>query len=187
MSSVTASSDLTPDDVDRASRRDAKHYERINGTLKAKALGFWELFIAVRIAEQLNRRFYPHEGAASVEVTVYCFDRPDHGRKPDVVFLKSSRFAGGQIPGGDVRVVPDLVAEVLSPANSGKELEEKLDEYSAVGVPLVWIVNPDGRTIRVYRNDGTTKLFRAQDVIENEPLLPGFRMIVADVFPPPTA
>src|SRR5437588_7537038 len=161
MSAVPRPIPLTPDDL-AVAERDGKKYELIDGELREKLVGFWELFIAVRIAEQLNRQFYPQEGAASVEVTVYCFDRPNHGRKPDVVFLKSSRFPGRQIPGGDVRVVPDLVAEVLSPANSGKELEEKLDEYSAVGVPLVWIVNPDSRTIRVYRNDGMTKLFRAQ-------------------------
>jgi hypothetical protein len=43
--------------------------------------------------------------------------------------------------------------------------------------------NPDGRTIRIYRQDGTTHLFRAADVIENEPLLPGFRLIAREVFP----
>ena len=65
------------------------------------------------------------------------------------------------------------------------ELEETLDEYLAAGAPMVWIVNPDRGTIRVIRNDGTTRMFRAQDVIENEPLLPGFRMVVSDVFPQP--
>ena len=34
------------------------------------------------------------------------------------------------------------------------------------------------------RSDGTMRLFRAPDVIENEPLLPGFRMTVGEVFPP---
>src|SRR5579884_3209499 len=131
MSAVTRPVPFTPDDLALA-ERNGKRYELIAGELREKQVGFWELFIAVRIAEQLNRHFYPHEGAASVEVTVYCFDRPNHGRKPDVVFLKSSRFPGGRIPDGDVRVVPDLVVEVLSPANSGKELEEKLDEYTTV-------------------------------------------------------
>jgi Uma2 family endonuclease len=94
------------------------------------------------------------------------------------------RLPGGRIPEGDIFVVPDLVVEVLSPGNGGIELEEKLDEYLDAEAPMVWIVNPSSRTIRVYRRDGTTHLFRSGDVIENEPLLPGFAMKVGDVFPP---
>lgn len=183
MSAATPPTHFLPEDVERASALDGKRYELLDGELREKVVGFWELFIAVRIAERLNAHFYPRDGAASVEVNVYCFDKPNHGRKPDVVFLKTSRFPDAKIPGGDVRVAPDLVVEVLSPANSGKELEEKLDEYLTAGVALVWIVNPERRTIRVYRADGTTKLFRPDDVIENDPMLPGFRLTVDEVFP----
>lgn len=73
--------------------------------------------------------------------------------------------------------------EVLAPQTTGADLFERLDEYLNAGMPMVWIVNPERRTIRVYRNDDTAKLFRGQEVIEDEPLLPGFRMIVAEVFP----
>jgi len=183
MSTLTPPSVLSPMDVERASERDGKQYELINGKLREKAVGFWELFIAIRIAERLNAQFYPREGAASVEVPVYCFTEPNHGRKPDVIFLRNDRFPGNQIPAGDVHVAPDLVVEVISPANSGIELDVKLGEYLAAGVPMVWIVNPSARTIRVYRNDATTRLFRAPDVIENEPLLPGLRLTVVEVFP----
>lgn len=47
--------------------------------------------------------------------------------------------------------------------------------------------NPDRRTIRIYRGDGTTRLFRAGETLENEPTLPGFRLPVADVFPEPVS
>ncbi len=72
---------------------------------------------------------------------------------------------------------------MLSSGNTGNEVVEKIDEYLAAGIALVWIANPDRRTIRVYRQDGTTRLFRAGDVIENEPGLPGFRLPVGEVFP----
>lgn len=183
MSTLTLPIPLTPEDVERASEHDGKRYELINGELKEKIVGFRELFIAGRIAERLNQRFYPGEGAAAVEAMTYCFQQRNHGRKPDVVYVARSRWPNDQIPDGDLHLVPDLVIEVLSPGNSGIELEEKLDEYLAAGIPMVWIVNPEGRTIRVYRQDGTTRLFRAADVIENEPLLPGFRLVTGEVFP----
>jgi Uma2 family endonuclease len=183
MSTLTSSIQLTPEDVERASERDAKNYELIDGELKEKIVGTKSLFIASRICDRLNAVFYPQVGFAVVEAMIYCFDRPNHGRKPDVSYVTLDRVPGKAIPEGDLHLAPDLVVEVLSHGNLGIELEDKLDEYLAAGVPMVWIVNPDRRTIRVYRNDGTTRLFRGQDAIENEPLLPGFRLVVGEVFP----
>ena len=184
MSSAATPIQLTPADVERASEHDAKNYELLDGELKEKPVGFKALLIATRISERLNSRYYPAEGAAAVEAMVYCFSKPNHGRKPDVTFITRARLPNGRFPDGDIHIAPDLVVEVLSPGNSGIELDEKLNEYLIAGVPMVWIVNPDRQTIRIYRNDGTTQLFRGQEVIENQPGLPGFRLVPADVFPP---
>jgi Uma2 family endonuclease len=183
MSTLTPSLPLTAQDVERASKRDGKLYELIGGELKEKKVGFWELFIAGQIVGLLNKHFYPHEGAAASEVMIYCFKQQNHGRKPDVVFVRNNQFPDNRIPDGDIRVAPSLAVEVLSPTNSSIEVDDKLEEYLEAKIPLVWIVNPDRRTIRAYRIDGTTRLFRGQDVIENEPALPGFRLITAGIFP----
>jgi Uma2 family endonuclease len=177
---------FTPEEVERAGERDGKLYELIDGVLKEKRVGFWELFIAARIVERLNAHFYPHEGAAASEVMIYCFTRPNHGRKPDVVYVRNNQFPNNRIPQGDIHTAPHLVVEVLSAGNTGIEVDDKLEEYLSAGIPLVWIVNPDRRTVRVYRGgDGTTRLIRGQETFENEPLLPGFRMVLADIFPAP--
>jgi len=183
MSALTPSVELTPEDVERACERDGKLYELIDGELKEKKVGFKALFIAGQIIARLNAHFYPHEGAAASEVMIYCFERRRHGRKPDVVYVRLSRLPNNEIPDGDIFVAPDLVVEVLSPGNSGSEVDEKLDEYLGAGVSLVWIVNPDRKTIRVFRQDGTHRLYHASDIIENESALPGFRLVVGEVFP----
>lgn len=183
MSTLTPSIELTPEEVERACERDGKLYELIDGALKEKKVGLLALFIATRIAERLNAHFYPREGVAACEAMVYCFNGRRHGRKPDVVYVKLSRLPNAEIPQGDIFIAPDLVVEVLSPGNTGLEVDQKLEEYLAAGVPLVWIVNPDRRTIRVFRQDGTTRSFHAAKVVQNEPALPGFRLGVGDVFP----
>lgn len=183
MAAITAPRELTPEDVERASERDDKRYELLDGELKEKKVGFRSLLVASLIVERLNARYFPKEAVAAVEVMIYCFTRKRHGRKPDVVFIRIDRLPGGEIPDGDLYVAPDMVVEVLSPGNSSIEMNEKLDEYLAAGIPLVWIVNPEARTIRAYRSDGTTQVFRDSDVIENESVLPGFRLTVKDVFP----
>lgn len=63
------------------------------------------------------------------------------------MYVGNSRLPGGKYPEGDLFLAPDLVVEVLSPGNTGLEVDEKLAEYLAAGVALVWIVNPDRRTI----------------------------------------
>jgi Uma2 family endonuclease len=183
MTAMTPSLPLTPEDVERASKRDGKRYELIDGELKEKNVGTKALFIASRICDRVNAAFYPRVGFAAVEAMIYCFNRRDRGRKPDVVYLSFEKLGSTEIPEGDIHTAPDLVVEVLSPGNSGLELEEKLNEYLDAGIPLVWIVNPDRQTIRVYRKDGATRLYREKDVIENEPILPGFQMLVGDAFP----
>jgi Uma2 family endonuclease len=183
MSTLTPPVQLTPEDVERACERDGKLYELIDGELKEKKVGARALFIAGRIVAALNAAFYPHTGMAACEVMIYCFNGRSHGRKPDVVYVRLNRLPNNEIPNGDLFVAPDLVVEVLSPGNSGGEVDEKLDEYLTAGVSLVWIVNPDRRTIRAFRQDGTHRLFHANEVIENEAALPGFRLAVGEVFP----
>jgi Uma2 family endonuclease len=184
MSAITPPVRLTPQDVESASERDGKLYELIDGELKEKKVGFASLFIAGQILTSLNTQLYPHEGAAACEAMIYCFNGKSHGRKPDVVYVRVARFPGGEMPVGDLFFAPDLVVEVLSPGNSGIEVDDKLDEYLAAGVGLVWIVNPDRRTLHMFRADGTNRRYRASEILENEPLLPGFRLPLAGIFPP---
>ena len=185
MSAVTPYPSIASVDVEVLSKRDGKLYELVDGELKEKLVGTHASLIAVRICERLNAAFYLTLGYAVTESVIYCFGRPDHGRRPDAYFIRLDRIPDGQVPSGDLHVAPDLVVEVLSPGNSAIELEAKLDEYLDAGVAMVWIVNPEGRTIRAYRSNGTTRLYRANDVIENESILPGFKMVVEEVFRPP--
>lgn len=183
MSTLTPPVPLTPEDVERASERDGKLYELIDGELREKTVGAKSLFIATRIAALVNAFFYPHTGFAACELMIYCFKSKRHGRKPDVVYVRLDRLPKGAIPDGDVFVPPDLVVEVLSPNNSGEEVDEKLAEYLGAGVPLVWIVSPARQTIRVFRQDGTHRMFELHETIESESALPGFRLALSDVFP----
>ena len=47
---------------------------------------------------------------------------------------------------------------------------------------LVWEVNPETRTIKVYRLDGTVTRLHEQDELSGEDVLPGFRCPVAEFF-----
>jgi Uma2 family endonuclease len=50
---------------------------------------------------------------------------------------------------GYIHSAPQLVAEVLSPANTRREREEKLADYASIAVPEVWVISPEARTVEV--------------------------------------
>jgi Uma2 family endonuclease len=106
-------------------------------------------------------------------------------RKPDVSFFRFGRLPGERIPKGNITLAPNLAAEVVSPNDLYYEEEEKINEYFDAGVNLVGIVNPDTRTVHVYRPDGSAVRLTEDGQLAGGDLLPGFRCRVRDLFPTP--
>jgi Uma2 family endonuclease len=50
-----------------------------------------------------------------------------------------------------LRLVPDFVAEVMSPSDRLPTVHAKMDEWIANGVPLGWLIDGDAQTVYVYR------------------------------------
>ena len=65
-----------------------------------------------------------------------------------------------------------------------QEYEEKRVDYFAAGTEIVWDVDPIAETIFAYRaGDPTTPIeFHVGDVADAEPVLPGWRLSVDDLF-----
>jgi len=71
---------------------------------------------------------------------------PLTSRIPDLAVFELSTMVEQD---GYVHSAPQLVVEVLSPSNTRHEREEKLGDYAALGVPEVWVVSPEARTVEV--------------------------------------
>jgi len=68
---------------------------------------------------------------------------------------------------GYIQSAPELVVEVLSPSNIPKRIARKTRDYESIGVPELWILSPEDRTIEVLRlQDG--KLHTTQIVNEGQ-------------------
>ncbi len=78
--------------------------------------------------------------------------------------------------------VPLLAVEILSPNDTIDEINEKIDVYLAVGVPLVWIIDPYRRTAAVYRPGHPARLVTEGQQLSGESVLPGFSVALADLF-----
>ena len=54
------------------------------------------------------------------------------------------------------------------------------------GALLVWVVNPDARSVTVHREADDVRILTGDDELTAEDLLPGFRCGIGDLFAPPT-
>jgi Uma2 family endonuclease len=108
---------------------------------------------------------------------------PDTVRGPDVCFFSHDRWPRSEVGRKLPPVSPNLVVEVYSPGNRRGRILEKLGEYLAAGVSVVWIVYPKTRSVSIYRSeDEAPVVLKEGEFIENLPELPGFRCPVADLF-----
>ena len=174
----------TPDDLLRSEERGL--FEFIDGRLVEKRTASEANWIAGRIAYYLTAHVIETKaGEVLPEQTYACFpDDPDQTRRPDVSLILTPRVPRPWPP-GHLAVRPDLTVEVLSPTDSAVELELKLDDYRSAGTPLVWVVVPEVRMIRVHRLGGPIAEVRDGDVLRGDSVLPAFAVAVGDLFPPP--
>ena len=67
-------------------------------------------------------------------------------------------------------------------------MDRKLHDYFTAGVQLVWYIDPDSRTARVYTSPEQCRVLTEDDSFSGGDVLPGFelplRTLFADLEPP---
>ena len=163
-------------------------YEIVNGEYMEKVTSAYEnvlagdLFGYIRLWAGAN-----DAGRATVEV---MFDLPDqnHDLRPDVAFVSFDRWPRERgIPRTNAwAVVPDLAVEVVSPNDDMRTVVERVGVYFDAGVRSVWLVVPGRDLVYIHSSlTGVRVLSRGDHV--TDPVVPGFRLPLADLFPPPDA
>ncbi len=175
----------TPDELLKMPDGDA--YEIVNGQLVERDMGARAGWVSGQMFHRIQLHVVESgEGWAFPDGTgVQCFpDDPHQLRRPDTCFVARGRFENDEVPEGYIRIAPDLAVEVVSPNDSYYDVEDKVDEYLAAGVRLVWVINPSNRTMKVYRRDGDLSHLDEHDELSGEDVLRGFRCRVGELFPP---
>ncbi|WP_435005826.1 Uma2 family endonuclease [Tundrisphaera lichenicola] len=109
-------------------------------------------------------------------------DEPNKVRIPDASFTRKERVPAGGPFEGHGKIAPDLVIEVTSPNDTHLTVQAKVNDYLAAGVPLIWVAEPETKTVQVFRRNHTGVLLFVGDVLDGEEILPGFRCEVASLF-----
>ncbi|MDA1017652.1 MAG: Uma2 family endonuclease [Planctomycetota bacterium] len=124
-------------------------------------------------------------GRARVEILFDFTAAIGRQRRPDLSFVSANSWPLSKpIPSGNAwKVVPELAVEVVSPTNRADLIVEKVDDYFQVGVQCVWVVYSSRSLIHVYTSQNEMRVYRVGDDLVGEPVLTGFRLPLAELFP----
>jgi Uma2 family endonuclease len=132
----------------------------------------------------LGNYVIPRKLGAVGDNTRFRQDDEQRAYLPDVTFVlkeslppeRSKWFRGA------LTTRPDIAIEVVSPDDRPGRLATKLAFYLRNGVPLTWHIDPEERTLTAFRPGQPETVHQAPEVIDAAPLLPDFKLDLAEYF-----
>lgn len=173
---------LTPDDFLKMGSR-GKGYELVGGRLREVNSSPQASHVAGTISYEIARTHDDLGWVFGPGAGYRCFPgTPGDVLKPDASYLSLATWPPSEYEPDDfIRRVPDLVVEVVAPADFARDVARRRVEWLAVGVKDVWVVSPHTEDVHVYRAGGGYDFLRGTDIITS-PALPGFAVPVARFF-----
>lgn len=108
-------------------------------------------------------------------------------RSPDVSWVRRDRWDAltPQQREKFLPLCPDFVVELLSPSDSLKQLQEKMQEYIDNGARLGWLIDRKNQRVEIYRpnREVETRIASLQSPItlSGEDVLPGFILYLEQI------
>ncbi len=105
-------------------------------------------------------------------------------RSPDASWISAARIAA--VPAGQEdrlwHICPEFVIELRSHSDRGANLDEKMREWIANGVELGWLIDPENRSVAIYRPGHETEIVARPASIAAGPPVAGFVLDLSKVF-----
>jgi Uma2 family endonuclease len=161
-----------------------QHCELIGGELVMMSpAGFDHGGIAGNIAIALGAFVKPHRlgMVPTAEPGFQIAHDPDTVRAPDVAFVRADRIPPGGVK-GFFQGAPDIAVEIISPNDRASEVAAKAQDWLQAGCPVVWVVDPETRTVAVYRSLQEITILTVAETLTGGDVLPGFSVPVAEIF-----
>jgi Uma2 family endonuclease len=168
---------------------DGLERQLIRGQLKERPMTYRNRFhsqVVARIAALLSqwndRCSGTHDQVHAGDVGCILRRDPDTAVGIDVAYF-STEVVQRQSPETTVMEgSPQLAVQVLSPSDKMEDVRDKVREYLAAGVALVWIVDPYFHTVTVHQPAAPPRMFNDQETLSGGSTLPGLEIAVADLF-----
>jgi Uma2 family endonuclease len=163
---------------------DGKRYELIRGEVHlTPAPTTRHQFIVMNLAKSLS---YYLDTNSSGEIAIAPLDvrlTSDTAVQPDLIFISNAK--AGIILEEFIAGSPDLVVEVLSPSTAAHDRATKLALYADAGVPEVWVIDPQAKTVEVLKLEGSKYLvdsILAGSQTLSSTRFPGWKLALKNLF-----
>ena len=100
-------------------------------------------------------------------------------RIPDLAYFTTEQHfsaAKGEHP------IPQLAIEFLSKSETVEDVADKINDYFASGVKMVWYIYPKTEMIYVYSSPKDIKVCQGNDICSASPVIPDFQFQTKDIF-----
>ena len=164
---------------------DGFRYDLIRGELyRMSPAGARHGEIAMEIGWRIKTFVAEHRlGTVYAAETGFLLGRdPDTLLAPDVAFVQTDRLPESAQAEGFLALAPDLVVEVVSPSDTSRYVSDKVLTYLDAGCQLVWVVEPERRTVTAWTPDRMARVIMAGQRVDGGDVLPGFGLDLADIF-----
>ncbi len=162
------------------------HFEVIDGVRVEKSpMGLIENLIASILQGRLEPFCRTNKLGWAVTETMFAIPGSGNDRKPDVAFVSFTRWPQTRpIPRVHAwPVIPELAVEVISPTDKAFDVIAKVREYFAAGVQQVWQVYSHTEQVFVFTAATQVRIVTRTDDLVGDPVVPGFRLPLAELFP----
>lgn len=175
---------ITLDDFERLPEEDGFRLELVCGHVVREPR---PMPLHGRVAARLTRFLDEHMdsselGTVVVEVDFLISEEPPTVRAPDIAFVSTRRLPLDPYAPSYWRFAPDLAVEILSPTNRAAEMQRKVLEYLVAGSRMVWVIDPESRTVVSYRSRTDIQLLGPDEALDGGDVLPGFHLPLARLF-----
>lgn len=106
-----------------------------------------------------------------------CFKLPNGpDRSPDLSWIQLERWNALTLEQREKfpPIAPDFVLELMSPSDSLRETQAKMQEYMNAGVKLGWLIDRKTRRVEIYRQGQPKEVLESLTSLSGEDILPGF-------------
>jgi Uma2 family endonuclease len=103
--------------------------------------------------------------------------------RPDLAYWDAPHLATIDRKRSPVDIIPQLLAEVVSPSNSLRRLFRNAEYFLRAGVLVVWVVDFDPFVVHVFEQGKAKRIVRPGERLEAPSVLPGFSEDVARFVP----
>jgi Uma2 family endonuclease len=130
---------------------DGNRYELLEGDLLVTpAPSPLHQWVSKRLQRQLEAYFEDRGLGQVYNAPIDVILTPHDVLQPDLVVVTDL----GQVSGRGIEGPPTLLVEVLSPTTAARDRGVKSRRYATLGVPHLWLLEPDERRLECYRLEG---------------------------------